>query len=254
MTSEANAAKNTQAPSRPAAPPAPDLSERGAGEQRSDTRLYFQLLAFTGCRHTPHLAAHLEQHAATPVVLYEDLHDPLGVALLTFATDPASFLTRTRSLVQSGPLADLTPRPELTMFGRTYAIGYEHDLGDTLIHRPTRYALNPETPWAVWYPLRRKGSFSRLSDEEQKNILKEHGTIGFAFGSAGYAHDIRLACHGLDRADNDFVIGLLGKELAPLSKLVQTMRATVQTSTWLEKLGPFFVGRAVYRSAGSSGG
>ena len=32
-----------------------------------------------------------------------------------------------------------------------------------------------------------------------------------SFGAADYAHDIRLACHGLDKDDNDFVVGLIGR-------------------------------------------
>ncbi|MEO1236738.1 MAG: chlorite dismutase family protein [Planctomycetota bacterium] len=230
---------------RPAPPPAPDLEERGGGGQRSNTRLFMQLLAFTGVRDTRGLVGYVRQHARTAAVLYEDLNDPFGVALLTFSTDPGDLLGHTRPLVRDGPFADLTPRPELTMVGRSYSLGYERDLDDTLVGRPTRHALDPQTPWAIWYPLRRSGAFTRLPAEEQKTILKEHGTIGFAFGGAGHAHDIRLACHGLDAADNDFVIGLMGPQLAPLSQLVQTMRGTVQTSTYLEKLGPFFVGRGV---------
>ena len=109
-------------------------------------------------------------------------------------------------------------------------------------------ALDPATPWAVWYPLRRTGAFARLPRPEQQQILKEHGVIGRQFGEAGLASDIRLACHGLDKADNDFVIGLIGKELFPLSALVETMRPTVQTSQYLASIGPFFVGRAVWRS------
>ncbi len=35
----------------------------------------------------------------------------------------------------------------------------------------------------------------------------EHGGIGHAYGRAGYGTDIRLACHGLDKNDNDFVVG-----------------------------------------------
>ncbi|MEM9914886.1 MAG: chlorite dismutase family protein [Planctomycetota bacterium] len=232
----------------PPAPPAPDLNEHGGGGQTSNTRLFMQLLAFTGCRDTAALAAYVEQHAQTGAVLYEDLNDPFGVGLLTFSTEPGDFVKHTRALVQQGPLADLTPRPEFTMIGRSYSLGYERDLDDTLIGRPQRHALDPAMPWAVWYPLRRSGAFTRLPDDEQKAILKEHGTIGFSFGGAGVARDIRLACHGLDANDNDFVIGLMGPELTPLSQLVQTMRGTVQTSTYLEKLGPFFVGRAVYQS------
>ena len=38
------------------------------------------------------------------------------------------------------------------------------------------------------------------------------------------------------------VIGLMGKDLHPLSHLVQAMRKTRQTSEFIEKMGPFFVG------------
>jgi chlorite dismutase len=100
----------------------------------------------------------------------------------------------------------------------------------------------------VWYPLRRSGRFSQLPAEEQRAILAEHGAIGMSFGAGDYAHDIRLACHGLDKNYNDFVVGLVGKDLVPLSALVQAMRKTQQTSLYLERLGPFFVGRAVWQS------
>ena len=135
------------------------------------------------------------------------------------------------------------------MLGRSYALGYEPDLEDALIHRPRRTVLEQNWPWAIWYPLRRSGQFARLDEAEQREILKEHGTIGMRFGRADLAHDIRLACHGLDKADNDFVIGVLGKALHPLSQVVQTMRGTQQTSLYLTNLGPFFVGKAVYQSA-----
>ena len=103
------------------------------------------------------------------------------------------------------------------MLGRTYSIGYEPDLPEVLLHRPRRTVLNPVWKWAVWYPLRRSGKFAQLPADEQRVILAEHGTIGMSFGVGDYAHDIRLACHGLDKDDNDFVIGLIGKELYPLS-------------------------------------
>ena len=47
----------------------------------------------------------------------------------------------------------------------------------------------------------------------------------------------------------EFVIGLVGKELHPLSHLVQTMRKTRQTAEFIAKMGPFFVGRVVGRGA-----
>ena len=62
-------------------------------------------------------------------------------------------------------------------------------------------------------------------------MLREHGKIGHSFGEAGLAMDVRLACFGMDKNDNDFVIGLIGKELYPLSACVQAMRKTRQTST-----------------------
>jgi chlorite dismutase len=146
------------------------------------------------------------------------------------------------------PFAALSQKPEYTMVGRTYSIGYEPDLTDVLLHRPRRTVLNPAWPWSVWYPLRRSGRFAQLPPEEQRVILAEHGAIGMSFGSADLAHDVRLACHGLDKEDNDFVIGLIGKELFPLSAIVQAMRKTQQTSLYLERLGPFFVGRAIWQS------
>ena len=168
--------------------------------------------------------------------------------MLTFSEDPADFVKKTRPIFAAPALADLRLRPEMTMIGRSYSTGYEPDLADTLLHRPARNVLNPELPWAVWYPLRRKGEFSRLDRETQMGVLKEHGVIGMGFGAGDYAHDIRLASHGLDANDNDFTIGLVGKALAPLSILVQTMRKTQQTALHIEKLGPFFVGHAVWRS------
>ena len=170
------------------------------------------------------------------------------MAELPVAT-PEAFVSEHRAFLQSSPFADLTPKPELTMLGRTYAIGYEQDLAETLVDRPRRRVLDPALPWAIWYPLRRSGSFEQLSRREQDTVLMEHGGIGMAFGRAGLGYDIQLACHGLDREDNDFVIGLLGPELAPLSIIVQRMRKTKQTSLHLERLGPFFVGRVAWQSS-----
>jgi len=230
----------------------PDLSERGGlkngAPQRSDERLFMQLLAFGGCRDIQAVARHLAG-ASVAGVLYEDLNDPHGVAVLTLAEDPNYFVDVVRPLVAGGPFDSMMLKPDYTMFGRSYAIGYEPDLRDTLIDRPRRTVLNPAWRWATWYPLRRSGRFSQLTQEEQRTILAEHGAIGMTFGAADLAHDIRLACHGLDRDDNDFVIGLIGKDLFPLSAIVQAMRRTQQTSLYLDRLGPFFVGRALWQSA-----
>ncbi|GIU93788.1 MAG: hypothetical protein KatS3mg012_0245 [Gaiellaceae bacterium] len=228
-----------------------DVHEHGLsadGETTSlDRRLYMQLHAYRRAPDTPELVAALEA-AGVEGALYEDVHDPSGVALLTLSEDPEAFVGHLRAFLRKPPFSELEPRPELTMLGRTYALGYEQDLVETLLERPRRRVLDPALRWAVWYPLRRAGSFERLSRSEQNAILMEHGGIGMAFGRAGLGYDIRLACHGLDREDNDFVVGLLGPELHPLSVIVQRMRKTKQTSLHLERLGPFFVGRVAWQS------
>ena len=228
-----------------------DVAEHGRsadGETLTlDRRLYMQLHAFGGVGETGELIRALE---AADVVgtLYEDVNDPTGVALLTLSESPDAFVDEYRSLLGSAPFGELERKPELTMFGRTYAIGHEQDLEEALVDRPRHRVLDPNLTWAIWYPLRRSGSFEQLSRREQDTILMEHGGVGMAFGRAGLGYDIRLACHGLDRDDNDFVVGLLGPELHPLSIIVQRMRKTKQTSLHLERLGPFFVGRVAWQS------
>jgi chlorite dismutase len=233
-------------------PEPPDISEKGGvrnGEpQRSDERLFMQFLAFGGCADARPLGDALGRAGITGVI-YEDVNDPRGIAILTVSEDPGVFVDRVRAVLNKAPFSSLTQKPEFTMLGRTYAIGYEPDLREVLLDRPRRTVLNPAWNWAVWYPLRRSGRFAQLAPEDQRVILAEHGTIGMSFGVADYAHDIRLACHGLDKHDNDFVVGLIGKDLYPLSKIVETMRKTQQTALYLERLGPFFVGRAVWQSA-----
>jgi len=232
-------------------PEPPDLAERGGMKQgqpqRSDERLFMQLLAFGGCRDSRAVSDAL---AASKIqgALYEDANDAQGVALLTLTSDPNFFVDTLRPLLNRAPFSSLVAKPEFTMLGRTYALGYEPDLAEAILHRPRRTVLNADWRWAVWYPLRRSGRFAQLPVDEQRVILAEHGAIGMSYGAGDYAHDVRLACYGLDKSDNDFVVGLLGKDLYPLSHIVQTMRKTQQTSLYLDRLGPFFVGRAVWQS------
>jgi hypothetical protein len=232
-------------------PEAPDLSEKGGlkgGEpQRSDDRLFMQLLVFGQCSNSTAALNDL-QDLSIEAIVYEDLNDPRGIAVLAFSRDPNAFVDALRPALRHGAFASMTLKPEFTMFGRTYSLGYEPDLNDTLIERPRRTVLNPEWPWGIWYPLRRSGAFAQLPADEQRRILAEHGAIGMAFGAGDYAHDVRLACHGLDRCDNDFIVGLVGRELFPLSAVVESMRKTQQTSLYLDRLGPFFIGRKVLAS------
>ncbi len=238
---------------RPTAEPL-DLSERGANGTKSDRRLFMQLLVFSGWRADHARLADALRNTGLSHVLYENANDPQGVGLLTFSENPDDFLVRMRPVLRTSLFSTLTLKPEYTMLGRSYALGYEPDLDEALVGRHTRHALDAETPWHVWYPLRRAGEFETLSRDDQMAVLKEHGEIGFRFGASGLARDIRLDCRGLGGADNDFVIGLLGKDLAPLSILVATMRKTKQTSVYLESIGPFFVGKAVWWVKGADTG
>ncbi|MBI1877543.1 MAG: chlorite dismutase family protein [Chloroflexi bacterium] len=228
-----------------------DLSEKGKDKNGQaislDRRLYMQLLAYGACCNTGVLVEALTQ-ANLDGALYADINDPQGIALLSIHENPDYFVTELRQLLHQPPFTTLTPKPEYTMLGRTYALGHEQDLESTLLTRPRHRVLDPEWPWAVWYPLRRVKTFETLPEQEQKVVLMEHGGIGMSFGKANLAHDIRLACHGLDKNDNDFVIALLGRELYPLSAVVQTMRKTKQTSQYLESLGPFFIGKAIWQA------
>lgn len=223
-----------------------DLREKGGNQQYSERRLFMQLLAFGNCTIVPGLRRAL-MASEMEGVLYEDVNDPNGVGLLTWSEDPAFFVTTLREFLQAPPFQELTFKPEYTMLGHTYGIGFEPDLKDVLLDKPRRSVTAAAHPWAVWYPLRRAGAFAALEPKERGAILSEHGAIGHAFGTAGYAQDIRLACTGLDKNDNDFVIGLVGEKLHPLAACVQAMRKTRQTASFISQMGPFFVGRAVWQ-------
>jgi len=219
---------------------------RGGEQQTSDRRLFMQFLAFGGAGDTERLTDALSR-SGLESVLYEDANDPRGVGLLTWSDDPNFFVNILRPFLNDGAFRDLIQKHEYTMLGRTYALGHEPNLEEWLLHRCRKVVTDPEWRWHVWYPLRRKGEFNALSPEEQVSILREHGKIGHSFGEAGYAHDVRLASFGMDKSDNDFVIGLIGKELFPLSACVQAMRRTRQTASFMQEMGPFFVGRAIWQ-------
>jgi chlorite dismutase len=230
-----------------------DLAEHGATRdgvpQVLDKRLFMQLLVFqcdpsVASGPTARTLAGTLREAGVGAIVYEDVNDPRGLGVVTWTTEPADFVTKARPVL-ARPELRLALRPELTMLGRTYSTGYEQDLEHWLLRRPAETLLNPALKWGVWYPLRRSGAFAKLEPREQGAILREHGVIGKAYGAADHAHDIRLACHGLDARDNEFVIGLVGKELHPLSHIVQTMRKTRQTSEFISQMGPFFVGHVV---------
>ena len=263
LTTEKPAAAGAERPAAAGPPPgvaargaghdggAPDLREHGApvrgAPQTSTRRLFVQLHVFTECP-PPNGIVDQVRRSGLDAVVYADLNDPRGIGVLLMSEDPACFAEEGRRLLSNVPFTSLRPRPEMTMIGRTYSSGREADLEDFLLRKTPRNVLSPDNPWAVWYPLRRIGAFNQLPRAEQGRILMEHGMLGRRYGEAGYAADVRLECHGLDRDDNEFVIGLIGPELHPLSRLVKDMRATRQTSEFIQQMGPFFVGRALFQS------
>lgn len=232
------------------APEPLDLSEKGrrGGETITlDRRLFMKFTAFGDCPDPTEAAARLEA-AGVVGALYLDANDPQGIGIMAADEDPDYFVTTLRTLFNEPPFDEYYYKPEFDMLGRSYSIGYEPDLEDTLLVKPRQKLLNPKHRWAVWYPLQRSKGFQRLSRDQQMRILSEHGTLAKRFGVAGLANDIRLACHGLDRHDNDFIVGLVGPTLHPLSAVVQEMRKTEQTAQYLDSLGPFFVGRVAWQT------
>jgi len=236
-----------------------EVRERGGGREGTpiflDRRLFMQLLVFESdgklspADSAKNLAAALARRNV-PSVVYEDANNPRGIGLLSWTEEPLDFTIKLRPVFGDPETSQLKLLREFTMLGRSYATGYETDLEYWLLRRPRETVLNEEWPWHVWYPLRRSGAFEKLEPRERGGILREHANIGKAYGAQNLAHDVRLACHGLDASDNEFVIGLIGKDLHPLSHVVQTMRGTRQTSEYINQMGPFFVGRAVYRHGG----
>jgi hypothetical protein len=232
-----------------------DVLEHGAArdgqEQAMNRRLFMQLMAFRSDKMPAAEAVAEVGNALTKrgasAVIYEDVNDPHGLAVLSWSEDPLAFVDKVRPAL--APFwSTLSYRPDLAMLGRTYSTGFEDNLEFWLLERPVKTVQNDAWPWAVWYPLRRSGAFARLPAQEQGGILREHAVIGRAYGEQDLAHDVRLACHGLDQKDNEFVIGLVGKDLHPLSHVVQTMRKTRQTSEYIVQMGPFFVGRRVFKT------
>src|ERR1051326_6266759 len=73
----------------------PDISEKGGQKdgqpQRSDDRLFMQLLAFGGCKDAAAVARHIE-HSAVQGAVYEDVNDPRGIAVLSLTRTPEAFV------------------------------------------------------------------------------------------------------------------------------------------------------------------
>ena len=212
-----------------------------------ERRLFVQLQVFGNVTDPAGLKEVLKA-SSIESVLYLNLHDPQGVGLLLMSEDPTVLMNEARAILSRSPRAGLRHQQEMTLVGMTYPSGHESDLNDWLLARPRRILLNAQWPWVIWYPLRRKPEFALLEPSEQRAILSEHAKLGRTYGEAELATDIRLCCYGLDRNDNEFVLGLVGPTLLPLSCLIQDMRKTQQTAKYIQSMGPFFVGKVYWQS------
>jgi hypothetical protein len=134
-----------------------EKGRRGGQEITLDRRLYMKFTAFGRCG-DPHAAIKALAEDGVNGALYVDINDPQGIGIMVAAEDPDYFVTTLRTLFGHRPFADYTHKAEFDMLGRTYSIGYEADLEDTLLVKPQQKLLNPAHLWAVWYPLQRRSS------------------------------------------------------------------------------------------------
>lgn len=234
--------------------------KRDGVRQQSNRRLFMQLMVFdvptggdadTAARQ---LGAALRDRAI-PGVVYADTMDPRGVGLLTWSEDPALFATKVRTLFNEpfepmNQLRHVSVRREFGMLGRTYSTGHEPDLADTLMHRPIRQVLNESHTWARLVPA-----------APHRGVCQARPAR--AVGDPPRARRARdglrrdrprprcSACVPRPRRGRQRVRHRsVGPELHPLSHLVQAMRKTKQTSEYIAKMGPFFVGHVVSRNPG----
>ncbi len=239
----------------------PELREVGAASitepnerQYSDRRLYMQLrvldVDLKAIEMTKFIHDLKPLISDIPSVMYLDANTNNAVGILTWSEDPAFFTDKVNTILSNPKIASkFVERKGWTMFGKTYSNGHEKDLEEYLFKKPIRNATKDEWDWAIWYPLRRRGPFYVQPPEDQCSMLLAHAAIGKAFSDLNAAHDIRLKCFGMDPLDNEYVVGLVGDNFHGLSRVVEEMRKTRHTAEFLEHLGPFFVGKKVWKSS-----
>jgi len=240
--------------------PPPELREVGAASitdpherQYSNRRLYMQLRILDVDLKATEMTRFINDLKSLlsdiPAVVYMDANSNNGVGFLTWAEDPAFFTDKVNIILSNPKIASkFAERSGWTMFGKTYSNGHEKDLEEFLFKKPIRNATKDEWDWAIWYPLRRRGPFYIQPPGDQCSMLLTHAAIGKAFSDVNAAHDIRLKCFGMDPLDNEYVVGLVGDNFHGLSRVVEEMRKTRHTAEFLEHLGPFFVGKKIWKS------
>ena len=193
------------------------------------------------------LIAALES-AGLASVLYEDVNDPTGVALLTLSRRRRRSSPSTAAFLQSSLFAELTPKPNSRCSAAPTRSATSRISRRRSSTGPRRRVLDPALPWAIWYPLRRAGSFEQLSARAGHH---PHGARrdrdGVRPRRPRLRHPARVPW---PRSRRQRLRDRPARaELHPLSIIVQRMRKTKQTSLHLERLGPFFVGRVAYQGA-----
>ncbi|MGD8341202.1 MAG: hypothetical protein PVH89_10490, partial [Gammaproteobacteria bacterium] len=150
-----------------------DLSEKGRRGKEVislNRRLFMKFTAFTDVEDTRRAIKALEDTGLTAAI-YADINDPYGIGVMVASEDPSAFVTTLRDAFNSDPFDVYDYKPEFDMLGRSYSIGYEPDLEETLITRPLTKLVDPRNEWVVWYPLQRSKGFYVLPEERQKSIL-----------------------------------------------------------------------------------
>ncbi len=181
-------------------------------------------------------------------VLYKDAADARGAGLLILANDPELFTGELRDMLCARPYQALTVRPEYSLLGRAFSRNTEHS-DEVVISAARDTLMNTRWPWAVWFPLRHSRKFAGLSNDEQNRLLDEfEATPEIEAGDAG---EVRLQCHGLDASGNDMFVGLVGGDLGQLSTIIARRQQTEYVTGYIDSLGPFFVGQAIWQGRGS---
>jgi len=173
-------------------------------------------------------------------VIYGDANDHRGIGLLTWATNPGDILDNVHALLGGKRFSALTPRPGWVMFGR---VGSDQPYGTTV-----ETLLNGSQSWAVWYPVRNKPEWGSLDAGSQQSVHDEHIEAAKSFIAEGRVSYARLACHGLDPEDNDYISYMAAADLGDISSLAEAIRGTAQVSTHTDKMGPVFVGRKIWQN------
>ena len=75
---------------------------KNGAPQQSDERLFMQLLAFGGCRDIRAVTEAFAESRLTGVI-YEDLNDPRGIAVLALSEDPDQFIDALRPMLGAHP-------------------------------------------------------------------------------------------------------------------------------------------------------